>query len=402
MSGNNGLVVEADSVLISDLLYFVYNKLKSTDVKKVVSICHAFYTDNDIVFKEKKKLCEVTGEPCTLRRTDDKRMKNIEDICQIMYKRDAAGDILPKMASLNMNNVPITDEGEPSLGQILATLNLLKKSTVTRDHLSQSLNSLREEMKAPIVTSPAPVSAPPPPPVSPSHSVAPSWGAPSEIINASAPNESIVAEAAESMSSSAAETVNRRPLMNQIIKDTSNSATQPPGGGGSRRAGGGGGREGGGGGGGAGARERSQMRGGAGRGGGGGDNQRRRNAQDDSRPSSRPKTIIGQKVKDGILSFKGADLTINKYIGRVHNDVTQEELRQYIVDAGISVVELETLETKHKRFQSFRLRVKRTDLDRIEQPDLWPEGVIVSPFFRPKSKAEQSTTSGNAAASLHT
>ena len=96
--------------------------------------------------------------------------------------------------------------------------------------------------------------------------------------------------------------------------------------------------------------------------------------------------IIGKSVNEGLVSVKGADLTINKYVGRFHNDVTLEGVREFIANQDVSVVELEPLTTKHSRFKSFRLRVKRADLDKIENAEFWPEGVIVSPFFRPRTE----------------
>ena len=102
------------------------------------------------------------------------------------------------------------------------------------------------------------------------------------------------------------------------------------------------------------------------------------------RSSSRPKTIIGKKVNEGLVSFKGADLTVNKYVGRVHIDVTTEGFHEYIIENGVDPVELEPLETKHRRFKSFRLRVKRSDLPKIEDENFWPAGILISPFFRAK------------------
>ena len=94
-------------------------------------------------------------------------------------------------------------------------------------------------------------------------------------------------------------------------------------------------------------------------------------------------------------------MTVNKYVGRVHNDVSVDDLRKYISDSGVTVVELEALSTKHQRFQSFRLRVKRSDLGQIEQAEYWPTGVLLSPFFRPRGREEQLNTDGvSAEASL--
>ena len=147
MSDKNHFVEVTDNVIILDLLYFIFNKLKTTPVKNVVAICHSFYADNDYVFGEKKNLCEaIGGEYCSDRRSDDKRVKNLEDICQILTRREAGGTFIPKLASLNMNSIPQNNEGEPSLGQIHASINDLKRNVVTTDLLSKSLGALRQEI----------------------------------------------------------------------------------------------------------------------------------------------------------------------------------------------------------------------------------------------------------------
>ena len=59
MSVNRGFVEYMDSVIVSDLLYFVYNKLKTTQVKNIVTTCHNFYTDNNFVFGEKNNIAPI-------------------------------------------------------------------------------------------------------------------------------------------------------------------------------------------------------------------------------------------------------------------------------------------------------------------------------------------------------
>ena len=97
------------------------------------------------------------------------------------------------------------------------------------------------------------------------------------------------------------------------------------------------------------------------------------------------------------MSMKGADLTINKYIGRVHNDVSTEDVRAFLEGQNVSVIELEQLETKHNRFKSFRVRVKRDDLETIEERDFWPQGVLCGSFFRPKNDERLQAIGGSAA-----
>ena len=127
-------------------VYYIWNKLKSTHVKTVVSICHQFYTDDDYVHGEKKKLFVAIGDTCNPRRSNDKRLKTLEDICSTMTSRDSRKNFLPNFASLDLNNVPSTDDGNPTLGQILASINDLKRNAVTTDMLKESLKSFKETL----------------------------------------------------------------------------------------------------------------------------------------------------------------------------------------------------------------------------------------------------------------
>ena len=106
-------------------------------------------------------------------------------------------------------------------------------------------------------------------------------------------------------------------------------------------------------------------------------------------------------MSDGLLSIKGADLTTNKYVSRFHMDTTENELRQFISQKDVTVVELESIKTTHNRYKSFRLCVKRSDLDKIEDADFWPQGVIVCRYFRPRNK-DQHGVVGDVVASART
>ena len=132
-----GFVDVSDTVLISDLLYYVSNKLKCLPVKDVASICQHYYTDDNYVFEQKKKLFVAIGRDCSGRKKEDKRLKNINDICTAITECDAKNSFLPKFASLNFNNIPLSDDGNPSLGQIMAAINDLKRTSVTKKKLSQ-------------------------------------------------------------------------------------------------------------------------------------------------------------------------------------------------------------------------------------------------------------------------
>ena len=92
--------------------------------------------------------------------------------------------------------------------------------------------------------------------------------------------------------------------------------------------------------------------------------------------------VIGSKVNDGILSIRGADLTVSLYVGQIDNSYEANDMRTFIEGQNVKVVELEELARKHNRFKSFRLCIRKKDLDTIKDPNFWPEGIVVRRFFR--------------------
>ena len=382
--GKSEFVESSDSVLISDLLYFAWNKLKSTPLTTIVSICLQFYTDDEYVFEEKKKFYESIDESkqCASRRSDTKRQKNLEDILGTMMRRDSRNEFLPKFASLDLTNVPVSDDGNPSLGQILASLNDLKRVMVTTDMLKRSLDDISAKIHpnnssslhtSSLVTT-FPISASPSAPLLPASPSAPPLSALSSIAPLPAHQfaSSTMPLPALSYASSATPPPALPPAPTPNVSEdngrskSTNQTNQfaaplppPP------------------------SAYNKNSRAGS-------KNRRNENKRphDNQRPrdSSRPRTIIGKSVRDGIVSVKGADLTTNRYIGRWDNEVTTDGVKEFIASQDVTVVELEELSTKHGRFKSFRLRVKKSDLASIEDANFWPEGVLLSPFFRGKDE----------------
>lgn len=266
---------------------------------------------------------------------------------------------MPKFASLNLNNVPMNESGNPSLGQLMAAIVDIRRKMVTTEMLTSSINDLKYESASSSLVLAASVDAPrpPPPPFAPDTSTS---NQSSAAIQSNITPLSILSPSA--------------PSFNAVVAASSDTEVRRGG-----RRGGGGGR-------------------GGQRGRGGGHHSRTRFPRGSSN-ASQSRVIIGKKVNEGLLSVKGADLTVNKYIGRLHNDVTIEGMREFLDSQKVTVVELEQLETKHDRFKSFRLRVKRDDLKIIEEHDFWPEGVLCGPFFRPKASDERRQTNGETTAS---
>ena len=91
---------------------------------------------------------------------------------------------------------------------------------------------------------------------------------------------------------------------------------------------------------------------------------------------------MGKRVSDGLLSWKGADLTHEFYITKVDIDATAEVMKAWIESQGdsVRVVDLEEIPQHHKRFKSFKLVIRKKDAENIREWQ-WPEGVEVRRFF---------------------
>ena len=119
--------------------------------------------------------------------------------------------------------------------------------------------------------------------------------------------------------------------------------------------------------------------------------QHRRRGNSTRRDTQRTKIVIGKNVSNGLMSFKGADLTISQYIGRVSNGTTIQNVRDYVTHRNVEIVDLEQLSTRHDQFQSYKLVVKKTELEKIEREDFWPEGVLSRRFFQPRQRDSAET-----------
>ena len=97
------------------------------------------------------------------------------------------------------------------------------------------------------------------------------------------------------------------------------------------------------------------------------------------------------------MSWRGADLTTELYIGNVNINVSLDDAKKGIADLGVDVIDLEVV-GKHRHFQSFRLRIKKAHLEIIKNPDAWPNGIVIRHFFRGRNNNNRRSVSNDGAA----
>ena len=76
--------------------------------------------------------------------------------------------------------------------------------------------------------------------------------------------------------------------------------------------------------------------------------------------------IIGKKVSQGLRSWRGADLTMDLYIGHFDVSTTIEDVKFNLEDQQLDIVDLEELQMSHNRFKSFKLSIRKKDFEMMQ------------------------------------
>ena len=369
----------AEKQCVNDLLYFLDFKRKTNSVSDVVSICEAFYAP-DAILSAKKAFFDVVGEhegiKFTSRRGLNPAKSNLDDLVNAMNKCDNDSISMPTFLSSDFAKILHTDDRSVSLNQILFILvgiktqlaSLEKKSVNLCCSASTSWSSAVDSASTDASLSASDAFSSTPPSAS---SVAPPE-APSALSNAPSDTSSILSQPAPSplptgvvsivassisgtsgvlAQESFASVMNQTPkppLITQGALQNALKSALP------KRP-----------------KNDKQIKGSA-------ENRIKTN-------HDRNKNIvIGKKTSSGTMSWGGAPLTVDCYVGRVDFSVSAEQIKADIVAMGIDVVGIEANQTRHSLFKSFKLVIKKMDFPNLNTPEVWPEGVVFRRFRRPR------------------
>ena len=114
VADNSMYVNKSQKVIISDLLFYIWNRLKSDPKDDIVDACVSFYANkDDYVRQEKEKFFASISETCTQRRgeKEEKTRKDIDDIIKFMLDCDSKNLFIPIVVSIDMNNIPQMKDG---------------------------------------------------------------------------------------------------------------------------------------------------------------------------------------------------------------------------------------------------------------------------------------------------
>ena len=95
------------------------------------------------------------------------------------------------------------------------------------------------------------------------------------------------------------------------------------------------------------------------------------------------KAIVGKR--ENCLMIKSGLKNIDIFIFRVHKDVDNEDLKQFIVDEGISVSDFQKVSRDDSMMNSFKATIPFTDYDHVMSDSFWLTGIACRRFYSKRS-----------------
>ena len=96
------------------------------------------------------------------------------------------------------------------------------------------------------------------------------------------------------------------------------------------------------------------------------------------RRAKRREAVIGKRKHSVIKS--GAKYT-HLFVSRVFCDVTDDEMKQYICDEGVNVIEIKTVSHEEARMKSFKITIETEEKDTVMSDSFWPAGIACREFY---------------------
>ena len=83
---------------------------------------------------------------------------------------------------------------------------------------------------------------------------------------------------------------------------------------------------------------------------------------------------------------------MNFFISRVDGDTTEADMAEYILELGVHIIDLELTSHIEARNKSFKLTVTKPDFYKLLDASLWPDGVKVGRYRKPRNIREYRNT----------
>lgn len=109
--------------------------------------------------------------------------------------------------------------------------------------------------------------------------------------------------------------------------------------------------------------------------------QQRRNSAG-SPQKSKPKAVFGTKQS---MLIRSAPRCHDLFVFRVHRDISDDTLRDFLKNEGVTIHDLELVSWQDATTKSYRITLESPDLDSVLKPEFWPDGIGCRRFFKKKT-----------------
>ena len=112
----------------------------------------------------------------------------------------------------------------------------------------------------------------------------------------------------------------------------------------------------------------------------------------------RPMSFVGTKrvTENSGLRGPSPNRIFDIYIGKCWKNTVEKNIIDYCKEeCNIDVKSVSALETRSQYYKSFKISVPLLDRDFLLNPNIWPQGIIVRKFFKPKFSHENSQNASN-------
>ena len=103
--------------------------------------------------------------------------------------------------------------------------------------------------------------------------------------------------------------------------------------------------------------------------------------------AKRTATSLVTGSSKSLQQLRAVKRTADVFLGRMDNAVSEEDIKQYVVDNfQIDVFKIEKLDIKTDLYNAFKITVSFNERDKLFNSELWPEDVIVDKFYNRSKK----------------
>lgn len=115
----------ARNIHVDELLFFIQNKIETTNMETIIPIVTEFYSETDIE-NSKATLYAITQpkDRCIKRRGQNKARENVKDICTVFYTTELQRQ--PLFVAMSLTKLPPITTHDVGVGRILRELDSVK------------------------------------------------------------------------------------------------------------------------------------------------------------------------------------------------------------------------------------------------------------------------------------